>query len=815
LGGRDGHSLVGHYLVRSLALAVLIVAAISFFHDHDFARVDVSSERLSSLSPETVKLIQNLDAKRPVRVDAYVSTADEVPESYITTRLNLLNALKEFESIGGNKLSINVHDVNRFSDDVGRAERQFGIKPETVESHNRGLRDPDAKVMLGLAFTCGTDPAVIVPFVGKSLPVEYEIARSIATVSQTKRKQVGVLTTDVRLFGTPDMMTGASQNQMLIDELKKQYDVVQVDPAKPITERYDVLLAAQPSSLSPEAMHNFIEAVKRGQPTAIFEDPFPVFFNGVPGTNQPKQPPGGMMGMQQPPAPKGNIQPLWDLLEVDFNGGNVICQDYFPSPKWASLIRSTQFGNVEWVFASPGEGNPDAFNPNEPITSGLSMVLFPFAGSIQHRNKAERTKFTPLVATGDKTGIVDQTKILMPSNPFMMSGPQINPNLLNQVKPQNLRYQLAAKLTGTADMTPPLNPKMSDKDFQDAASPATVPTAAPRNGAGAAPANADEKASDEKKADEKKTDEKTANGDKAASEKAAASKEAATDNQATPNKEPAPKAGSDQGSEKAGGEKAGSDKGGEKAGSEKAGSEKEKTPDHGVTDKTASGKSKSGAAAPDKEASKPPVSTDLNVVVVADVDVLASAFFGLRLRGEEFMDDVKPDADNVIFVLNTIDELAAETRFLDIRKRRKVYRTLQKIDTLVSDSEQQLAKKREEDLNKVEDAVKQYNKAMRAKVEELQKQSNVSDRELNDQIRQYEKVEQDRIAVKLEKAKKESEQKLDEIRKSQANDIRRVQMGYKFWSIILPPLLPLCLAAIVFFRRRSEEREGVSRARLK
>lgn len=36
-------------------------------------------------------------------------------------------------------------------------------------------------------------------------------------------------------------------------------------------------------------MENFITAVKSGQPTAIFEDPFPYFNQDVPGTAAPKQ----------------------------------------------------------------------------------------------------------------------------------------------------------------------------------------------------------------------------------------------------------------------------------------------------------------------------------------------------------------------------------------------------------------------------------------------------------------------------------------------------------------------------------------------
>ena len=84
-----------------------------------------------------------------------------------------------------------------------------------------------------------------------------------------------------------------------MQELKKQYDVVEVDPAQPIRERYDVLLAVQPSGLSPPEMANFVDAVRAGQPTAIFEDPFPWpgMYAEVVGTAQPKRQVGGIMGM--------------------------------------------------------------------------------------------------------------------------------------------------------------------------------------------------------------------------------------------------------------------------------------------------------------------------------------------------------------------------------------------------------------------------------------------------------------------------------------------------------------------------------------
>ena len=65
------------------------------------------------------------------------------------------------------------------------------------------------------------------------------------------------------------------------EELEKQYEVKQVNADQPIAEKFDVLLAVQPSSLSPEQMDNFVAVVKTGIPTAIFEDPFPYLAPGV------------------------------------------------------------------------------------------------------------------------------------------------------------------------------------------------------------------------------------------------------------------------------------------------------------------------------------------------------------------------------------------------------------------------------------------------------------------------------------------------------------------------------------------------------
>src|SRR5262249_19530282 len=160
-----------------------------------------------------------------------------------------------------------------------------------------------------------------------------------------------------------------------------------VDANNPITENYDVLLAIQPSSLGPAQLTNFVNAVKSGIPTAIFEDPLPYFVAGgtVPGTGMPKRSrQNGMMPFAQPPSePKGDINQLWDLLGVELLqkgsrgllGGldkdySLVWQDFKPK-RFESLDQLTP----EFVFISrdapPGTGNFEPFNDQNPITNGL------------------------------------------------------------------------------------------------------------------------------------------------------------------------------------------------------------------------------------------------------------------------------------------------------------------------------------------------------------------------------------------------------------------------------------------------------------
>jgi ABC-2 type transport system permease protein len=412
-GGKDGNTMAWHYIARTLALVLVTGGAVVLFRNWDFIRHDATEGKVSSLADATKKLIRDLDAKRPIVIDAFISA--EVPEQYARTRYELLNLLKEFRSEAskrGRTIEVNLYDnIELFSEEASLAQERFGIEPVTRMVREKGSFQ-EKQLILGAAFKSGLEK-VTIPVFEYGVPVEYELVRSINTVSRGERKRVGIVTTDAKLMGG-SVMTGMSFQQIekhpLIEELEKQYEVEAVDfNGAVMPGQYAALVAVQPSSLAPEQFSRFVEAVNAGVPTAIFEDPLPFAQSFIPGTGEPKQAPGGFMGGGGP-APKGDMRQVWDLLELDVPGKPSMQGTFNPSLAWQQY---NPYPNLEmnvndlWVFIdSQAPGAFNSLSDKNPITKGLREVLALYTGALKSKS-GNKLKHTPLLTTGTKSGLLD------------------------------------------------------------------------------------------------------------------------------------------------------------------------------------------------------------------------------------------------------------------------------------------------------------------------------------------------------------------------------------------------------------------------
>lgn len=474
-GGRDGNQRLGHYLFRLAAIALIVIAGTMLFQNND-RRIDATEMKVSSISPVTEELIASLGKEREIVVDAYLSA--DVPEEYAKIKYQVISLLKEFKSAAQAAdvtMQLRIYDsVQPSSEEEKQAEQQYGIVPQTIRVRERGAYS-DQPIMLGAAFRSGLQK-VVIPFFEPGVPVEYELVRSLTTVSKPARKKLGVLSTEAKMMGGFDMRSMQSMPQQpIIDELAKQYEIVSVNAASPIDiEKLDVLLAVQPSSLSPEEMTNFIDALKSGLPTAIFEDPV-VALEPIIGTGDPKQA-GGPMAMfgGGGAQPKGDMRPLWRELGLEIPGRpgamgllapDLCWQEYNPYP----VLAETSEASDLWIFArEEAPGADGAFNSDNEISKDLTELMFLYSGVIRPLPESETSVVvTPLVQTGLKAGTITQQDLNSIERSGLSRATETKLRLGESTGAQVLAAWIEGKASGASD------PKAAEKkDGEEGALPA-------------------------------------------------------------------------------------------------------------------------------------------------------------------------------------------------------------------------------------------------------------------------------------------------------------------------------------------------------
>ena len=438
LGGRDGTSMLSHFILRAVFLGAILIAGVLIVQHSPLNRIraDVSANKISTLSPTTLNILENLtkDSKDedgrerpPIKIDAYVS--NEVPTEYVQAKQNLVNLLREFDVLGGNRVHLNlVQGIEPFSQEAIRAEKRFGIRPRRVSSESRGaVREED--VIMGVAFTSGRERSVT-EFIPYGMPIEYELMRSINTVSQAERKKIAIIQTDSYITGSVirdvDGNNVRIQPLRILQELIKQYDIEVVNAAtsipifleddngKPTKRRYEAMIVVQPSKMTVNELDNVIDAVQKGQPTAIFEDPLPNpnNFTTVRGSFYKRM-------LDRGSQENCDIQKLWDALDMNVRrekirdsktaeAAGAISTGYIIWNRGNPYPRNRSFEIPELVILNQENREDQFFQMEHPATRGISQLFFQYAGYFMKKRNSGLT-YTDLVMTGNAGQVAEST----------------------------------------------------------------------------------------------------------------------------------------------------------------------------------------------------------------------------------------------------------------------------------------------------------------------------------------------------------------------------------------------------------------------
>ncbi|MEZ6054685.1 MAG: ABC transporter permease, partial [Planctomycetaceae bacterium] len=200
--------------------------------------------------------------------------------------------------------------------------------------------------------------------------------------------------------------------------------------------------------------------------------------------------------------------------------------------------------------------------------------------------------------------------------------------------------------------------------------------------------------------------------------------------------------------------------------------------------------------------------TSINAIFVADSDVISDESF--RLREDVFLD---LSIDNVTFVMNAVDVLAGEDRYVALRSRRPKQRIL----TVVQHQKEQFINQRiarqTEAKEKADDRLDDAKKRLQDKVDEIQNDSSLDARTKQQLLRNAQKNLTRQLELEEAEIERLKEAEVRQAKVASERSIREIEDSVWRWAVLIPPIPAILVGLIMFSIRITNERQNIDSTR--
>ena len=407
--------------IAGLAVLFAILIAVNVILGNSRLRVDVTEERLYTLSQGTRSVLKDLDDTVTLKL-FFSQSSPQMPMYLKTYARQVEDLLSEYRLASGRKIVVETIDPKPDSDEEEWAQR-YGMSGQQVDMFGPPL-------YFGLAAISGNTEGVMPALDPRADDLlEYTITRLIHRVTHPEKPRIGVLSSLPVLGSTapPFAMPGQPRPPQLprwlaFRDLEEDYTFEEIDSsAETIDPALAALVVVHPKDLSEATTYAIDQFVLGGGHLLALVDPLCI------------------ADLESSPAPQmgGGMSSGSSSLDTLFSAWGIAYTPAQVVADWraASRIRAGENRIEESpVWLSLGH---DQVSHDDILTAKLESLMMPFAGALQDET-GDALTVTPLITTSTSSGLVD-------ARSARFGGDAVR----REFKSGGLPLNLAVRVTGT------------------------------------------------------------------------------------------------------------------------------------------------------------------------------------------------------------------------------------------------------------------------------------------------------------------------------------------------------------------------------